>query len=373
MSSLSENIRVSIIVPVFNAEAFLPRCVNSILSQTLQSIELILVDDGSTDKSPELCDRFAKDPRVRVVHKRNGGPCTARNRGIGLARGEFIGFADADDWCEPSMFQKLYEAAAGEGADLAFCDYIAEGARGRVIAADNNGSRSYGEKEIGSEILPFFFGYRPEELPRYKEMFPFADYSSYIWLCIFRTSVIRTNSLRFPNQSVYYNEDNLFNLNFLLFAKRAVHLSAPLYHYRANDVSLTNRYKPTFLSSKLNKYEYLRSAIIRHGLDRQFFSRLDGKICVESINIINYYVNSDISIRKKYRMIRETVNSPAIANALQNVDLSHLPQHSPLSIALRLERESACLQLLLLSEGLRCWRRLRAGSPPPEPLAAGRA
>lgn len=364
LSSLSDKIRVSVIIPVFNAEAFLPRCVQSLLAQTLREIELILVDDGSTDKSPALCDEFAKDPRVRVIHQHNGGPCGARNRGMELARGEFIGFADADDWCDPSMFEKLCGTADAQKADMAFCDYILEGTDSRTVASDNNGSRSYGRAEIRREILPFFFGYSPEELPSYKELFPFADYSSYIWLCVFRTSVIRENGLLFPSQSVYYNEDNLFNLNFLLCAERVVHLPAPLYHYRANDISLTSRYKPTFLSAKLNKYEYLRSTIVRNGLDGQYFTRLGNKICVESVNILNYYVNSEIGLLQKYRMIRETVNAPVIADALQAADLTHLPRQSPLGIVLRLERENACLPLLLLSETLQCWRRLRSKKAP---------
>lgn len=360
-ATVDASVGVSIIVPVYNAERFLPRCVESILSQTFRGFELILVDDGSSDASPALCDGYAgADPRVRAIHKKNGGPCSARNCGIEQARGEYIGFADADDWCDPEMFRTLYQTAVKEQADLVFCDYIVEDGTGRRMQADRNGSAHYDKNRIRREILPYFFGYLPEELPAYKQMFPFADYSSYIWLCLFRRSVIRENGLWFPSQSVYYNEDNLFNLNFLLHARRAAHVPEALYHYRENTVSLTNRYNPAFLSAKLNKYEFLRSVIERFGFGPEYLTRLNGKICVESVNIINYYVNSAIPFRLKYQMIRKTVSTGVIASALRKIDLSRLSKHSPLYLVLRLEQDGSCLLLLLLSSLRRAARRLRA-------------
>ena len=100
---------ISVIVPVYNIIEYLPRCVHSITSQTYENLELLLVDDGSTDGTGELCDRLAaEDGRIRVFHKENGGSSSARNLGISQAKGEYLGFVDSDDYVEPDMYERLY-------------------------------------------------------------------------------------------------------------------------------------------------------------------------------------------------------------------------------------------------------------------------
>ena len=102
---------ISVIVPVYNVEQYLDRCVCSILNQTYQNLEIILVDDGATDSSGRMCDEYAKrDERIKVVHKQNGGLSDARNAGLAAATGEYIGYVDSDDWIEPDMYEKMYEA-----------------------------------------------------------------------------------------------------------------------------------------------------------------------------------------------------------------------------------------------------------------------
>ncbi len=120
--------KVSIIVPVYNVEAYLERCVDSILCQSLQEIEVLLVDDGSTDACGEICDQYAgQDHRVKVIHKANGGLSDARNAGIKQATGAFIGFVDGDDYIEPEMYEVLYQACLENDAPIGACDYIYQG------------------------------------------------------------------------------------------------------------------------------------------------------------------------------------------------------------------------------------------------------
>lgn len=115
---------LSIIVPVYKVENYLPKCIDSILAQTFTDFELILVDDGSPDDCPALCDAAAeKDARVRVIHQKNGGLSAARNAGLDAARGAWIGFVDSDDYIAPEMYEVLYKAVQSTGADLALCDY----------------------------------------------------------------------------------------------------------------------------------------------------------------------------------------------------------------------------------------------------------
>ncbi len=117
--------KVSVIVPVYRVEPYLYRCVDSLRGQTLEDIQIILVDDGSPDRCGEMCDRFAaQDERITVLHKENGGLASARNVGLETALGEYIGFVDSDDWVAEDMFRLLYEAAARNDADIAICDYM---------------------------------------------------------------------------------------------------------------------------------------------------------------------------------------------------------------------------------------------------------
>lgn len=113
---------ISVIVPVYKVEPYLDRCVQSIVDQTYRNLEIILIDDGSPDRCGEMCDAWAeKDPRIQVIHKKNGGLSDARNAGMAAATGEYIGFVDSDDWIEPQMYQSLYEAISTTNSDIASC------------------------------------------------------------------------------------------------------------------------------------------------------------------------------------------------------------------------------------------------------------
>ena len=110
---------ISIIVPVYNIEDYLPRCIESVLNQTYSNLELILVDDGSKDKSGEICDEYCKkDERIRVIHKENGGSSSARNAGINVAKGKYLGFVDSDDYIEKDMYERMVEAIASTGCNI---------------------------------------------------------------------------------------------------------------------------------------------------------------------------------------------------------------------------------------------------------------
>lgn len=355
---MCKQIKVSIIVPVYNAEEHLKECVDSVLAQTLEEFELILIDDGSTDKSPEICDEFAKDPRIRVIHKENAGPGEARNTGLEAATGEFIGFVDADDFVSPNMFKLLYEAAEKENADLAICDFIAQKKDSSLnIKSDNSGDNVYEKAAVDESILPYFFGYTDSEMLHYKSFYPFADYASYIWLCIFRTSVIKDNNIHFESQKTYFNEDNLFNLSVVANSKKIVHIAKYLYFYGDSDSSLTKSYNPDFLKAKVNRYGYLLNFIHKKGLPQNYRKRLRNKICIESINIVNYYVNAKgPHFGEKYKKLREVVNNETIRKALNDLNLKALP-FSKIKIFLTFEKKRMVFMMYLLSNAYNLLRK----------------
>lgn len=133
-SSNQSNIKVSVTVPLYNAEKYLRQCLDSLAAQTLKEIEFILVDDGSTDNSGEICDEYAsKDNRFKVIHQENGGSAAARQTGLDASTGEYIIVCDSDDWVEPYMYEKLYTKAKETGADIVCCGYFAEYNDGKSI------------------------------------------------------------------------------------------------------------------------------------------------------------------------------------------------------------------------------------------------
>ena len=118
---------ISIIVPVYKAEPFLRKCLDSLINQTYKDIEIILIDDGSPDKSGEICNHYVKiDKRIKVIHQENGGVSVARQTGLDAAKGEYIIHADPDDWVEPTMCEELLKIASNEDADMVICDFWTE-------------------------------------------------------------------------------------------------------------------------------------------------------------------------------------------------------------------------------------------------------
>ncbi len=352
---------VSIIVPVYNAESTLADCVDSLLNQTLSSIEIILADDGSTDQSPALCDAFArKDDRVHVLHIQDSGPAAARNAGLETAKGDFIGFADADDTAEPALFATLLERANETGADLSLCDYFAVSPQSETVCSVIPGkSRAFSREEIRAQILPYFFGYAPGELAHFGSCCPFADSRSYVWLALYRADMLRENAVRFPDEKLYYTEDNLFNLQAVFCAARLVYTAAPLYRYRLSGNTFTSRFKPDYFACRLRKYQYLEDFAARRGLPAEMASRLPRKICAETPTLLNYYASLAPGFSKKYLFVSKILHHPVIQKALAAVPASERPA-GRLGLTLTAAQKKWALPILLACLAQKKGRALRA-------------
>lgn len=206
---------ISVIVPVYNTEKFVGRCINSIIVQTYKFIEIILINDGSTDQSGNICDEFAKkDKRITVIHKKNGGVSTARNVGISIAKGEFVTFVDSDDYIEPQMLERLISLCCKENVDIAACSLKKIELDGTIHTNYNSGSIHIIEK--CSAIKAFFVQ------GLIKELFygPFAK--------IFRRDLLK--ALRF-DETLRMGEDILFNFQCIENSLTIGVLEECLYHY----------------------------------------------------------------------------------------------------------------------------------------------
>lgn len=223
---------ISIIVPVYKAEEFLPKCIESILGQSYKAFELVLVNDGSPDGSGEICDVYAKrDERVRVIHKNNGGVSSARNAGLDAARGRYIMFCDGDDYIDPLWCAALYDAAKKYPNAFITCNAYREQTDG---SGRHPMANIAGEEPLHTDYYGIFK----------------LGLSGSACLKIFSSDRIKSASLRF-DESRHIGEDAVFCAEYAALCDGAVCLPQPLYHYIINESSAMSRYRPDMLSLQL--------------------------------------------------------------------------------------------------------------------------
>ena len=214
---------VSVIIPVYNVEEYLKQCVDSVIDQTYTDLEIILVDDGSTDRSGEVCDEYAeKDSRVKVIHKENGGASSARNLGLAVASGEFVYMPDSDDYIGPFCIEKLLKCATDNDADLVFFN-----AYSFTDGSDKLSKRNY--CHVGQ--------YKPGS--GFDVMCSLIDKNEFrvsIPLFFIKTDLIRNNELKLIEGIVF--EDCVFSYKLFSLAQKAVYLSEFLYYRRHRDNSV---------------------------------------------------------------------------------------------------------------------------------------
>ncbi len=216
---------VSIIIPVYNAEATLRRCVESILNQEYTDFELILVNDGSTDSSAEICKEYAiSDPRVRTIQKENSGVSDSRNQGIQAAKGEYIQFVDADDWITADATKLMVREASQENCDLVITDFY------RVIGKRVSHKGSIKESGLLTR----------EELAECMMESPADFYYGVLWNKLFRRDIIMEHEIRM-DEKISWCEDFLFNLEYMLYVRNASVLQVPVYYYLKTEGSLVSQ------------------------------------------------------------------------------------------------------------------------------------
>lgn len=261
---------VSVIVPVYNVEKYLDQCVCSLLHQTLRNVEIILVDDGSTDSSGKICDKYANQyTRVKVIHQENGGLGLARNSGLEIASGEYIGFVDSDDFVFVDMFQRLYNHAKKYNADISY------GKSKRFIhekevvnfVPDESETKLWNEKEIRNYLLD-----RIGLPPVFTED---NFFGASVCLGIFKHSIIKENKLCFVSERQFIAEDIIFDIDIIPYCERIVHCEDQLYFYRYNPVSLTTSYNPE---------RFDKNVILYHEMYRRLLDNYKSEECFNSMS-----------------------------------------------------------------------------------------
>mgnify|MGYP003571294127 CR=1 FL=1 len=215
--------KISVIVPVYNVEKYLEKCLNSIINQTYKNLEIILVDDGSTDNSSDICDLYAsKDNRIKVIHQENSGVSNAKNNGLKIATGELISFIDSDDTMEPNFFHVLYDSLIETNSDIALVGYKVVNEKGKLILdsiTKNNLKKDERVTYEGNEII--------------KELLLQKTINNFGWCKLFKKNVL----CNFKEGVTY--EDIVFSVQVMMKAKRVVYTNTSVYNYLKRAKSIT--------------------------------------------------------------------------------------------------------------------------------------
>ena len=242
---------ISVIVPVYNVEKYLKRCVDSILNQDMKEIEIILVNDGSTDSSPSICDKYIKeDSRIKVIHKKNSRVAAARNDGIRVATGKYISFIDSDDWIESNMYKSMYEKAEEFNVDFIMCDLSKKGVDKSYNVSQPISSGFYDKERIKNELFPCLIMFENIEFP------PTISNCT----CLFKREFLIKNNI-FYDEDIHYCEDSIFGSKAMYNANRFYYMKNKyFYNYFYNSNSTTSTYNKNKwdsyikINEKMEKY-----------------------------------------------------------------------------------------------------------------------
>lgn len=247
--------KVSVIVPIYNVEKYLEECMHSLINQTLKDIEIIMVDDGSPDNCPKMCDKYAKkDSRIKVIHKENAGLGFARNSGIDVATGKFVAFIDSDDFVDLNMFEHLYQVAKEYNADEVRCGIKFYDGRKFSERHDVNALTVFSGKENVIDFMLDVIGPLPECKRDVKYMMSSC-------CCIHSRKVIEENHIRFLSERECLSEDLIWDVDLFSKMNCIVYVPDCHYTYRMNPMSLTHQYSRDKYKRNYKFFEILESKL----------------------------------------------------------------------------------------------------------------
>lgn len=279
---------ISIIIPVYNVERYLNRCIESVVNQTFKDIEIILVDDGSPDNSPQLCDEWSKkDNRIKVVHKKNEGLGLARNTGMQHATGEFIAFIDSDDYVDLKMYEILYKKALTHNADIVYCGHkygLKDGTY--EDRSDFKEEKIFDNKEdLKKQSINYFYPLNGQYM------------MMSVWHSIYKREVIKTD---FYSEREVVSEDLHFQLSAILNSKKIVYIPDCLYYYCYNGESLSH----TFKFSKFYGFQKLLKLILSLFPDNKKYAYKFYYNSTQNI-IRQIFSNQTLTTKEKKKYLRD--------------------------------------------------------------------
>lgn len=344
--------KVSIIVPVYNVEQYLDRCVQSLLNQTLKDIEIILVDDGSPDNCPAMCDEYARMyDNIKVVHKENAGLGMACNTGIEVTTGDYIAFIDSDDWVDVEMYEEMYHEAISKKADMVFTGIRKVSREGVSVdlSLNSGGLEIFVDKEIEQFGLNMIANKPMIAAER--------DVLMSAKVVLYKRSLVIHNNIRFESERKYMSEDLLFNLDCLSHANRIVYLKKIFYNYFHNGSSLSNtvrvdRYAKSvsLYNEMLNRYDFTDKGEFKLRVKRLFIGYV--RLSLSDIVI------SRISYGLKRKLVHEICCEKLLSIIMENYPINESPiSHKCLNYFIRYKQTGMLILIFNIRNIKRQFRR----------------
>lgn len=305
----------SVILPVYNVEKYLERCVESVLCQDYTNYEIILIDDGATDSCPQICDYYAnKYPFVQTVHKRNGGLSSARNVGLEIAKGKYILFCDSDDWIDKDTLSTLYKSLKREKFDLIKFNYFRH---------TENSIPQYSIAKAG------IYKNRDDlELLRDMALYHTGKYSLSACQHGYSREFILNERIKFVSEREVGSEDYLFNIEVLMKAKSVCIIEQCLYYYDLREGSLTQRYRNSLPEQYTRLYKKLHKYLCDNNLLNQYQSRLNyfyiWNLMYSCCLVNEYNITENHSISEGRKKIKEYLSFPEVKYAIRFSEKSML-------------------------------------------------
>lgn len=316
---------VSIIVPVYKTEKFLRKCLDSIVNQTFNDIEIIVVDDGSPDNCPSIIDEYAaNDSRIIPIHKKNGGVSSARNSGLNAASGEYIFLCDSDDWMELDAVEKLYAKAIATDSDDVISDHYFWNAQKNTYIPAFDGSEGFTTDDsniiqvIQSACLTFSRFWARNTL------FSGGSNIGAPWQHFYRRNLIENNQIFYNIDFNGICDDIYFNLLFYQYAKKVSYISFPSYNYQMITGSLTKAYKPRLPMVYSNAFRILDAFITDRQKEFQFRTAYAMRAAVYLDRMMQYYylnTNNPNTEKTRKAEFESFMNREPYNTCFQNVDL----------------------------------------------------
>jgi glycosyltransferase involved in cell wall biosynthesis len=296
--------KISVIVPVYKVEPYLDRCLNSLVNQSYRHLEIILVDDGSPDRCPQMCDDWAKrDSRIAVVHKKNEGLGLARNSGLHLASGDYISFIDSDDFLDTQAYETIASTLISEGSDVCFFSHCRLKRDGSLDVVKNTFPEKVSKDEIRTQLLPRCFGHSIRK--------PFDSFHiGSSCMGVYRKELLTAHRIRFRSERQFLCEDYLFAIEVCLHAASVSFINAPFYYYCENDSSLTLSYRTDRFEGAARLYKYMLSVIKTSNLCEESMLRAKDCFLINTIVCLKQELKSNNNPRRStLQAIREICSS----------------------------------------------------------------
>ncbi|MDD6079276.1 MAG: glycosyltransferase family 2 protein [bacterium] len=316
---------ISIIVPVYNVAPYLPQCLESLVGQTYRDIEIICVNDGSSDGSLDILESYAqKDKRIRIINQENQGLSGARNTGIAASQGEWVMFVDSDDWIDANTCRMAREAALHHQTDVVFWAYSREYKNLSLPKYYVPQLQIWSDESI-SQLRRRIVGPINEEL-----QFPDTmDAWGTIWGKLYSRKYIECSTpIRFVDtKQIGSAEDVLFNIEYMARIRRAIYLPTALYHYRKERGSFTSRYNPLLSQQWDNLYDAIQGVLVAQSAGVDVQDAFSNRVAIGIIGLGLNELYADLPFHEIYRHVSALLTRPIYQSAIQKLKTQYMPIH----------------------------------------------